>query len=168
MAFRRSVVQSRVSPLFRVFWLHARTPGWLDDMTAAGRLADADLVGFVGSAVGVATIADADSVGVSVEQWNRRPLLLDEEPFVYVVEGRVEFGNGEWCMDEAHDGHVQAGLPLHEGPGTYGVRVTAYGRQQVVELMEDHGADYLAAMRAVRALPPAESERYRIQLWPQG
>lgn len=135
-------------------------------MGTAGRLADTDLVGFAGFAVAVATVADGGSVSVFLELWNRQPVMLGEKRFDYAVEGRVDFDSGLWCVDESHDPGIQAGMPLPDGPGIYGVRVTAYGRQRTADLVEMHGVDHVAAMRSVRALPPDDGEQYRLQIWP--
>ncbi|WP_433343006.1 hypothetical protein [Micromonospora sp. CA-111912] len=169
MAVRLSAVEMLVSPSFAVFWLHSRTEGYLDEMSAAGRQADAEDVGFAVSAVAVRTVTDAASVRVAVEVWNRRPMLLGDEPaFEYAVEGEVELGDGQWCIDESHDPAVRVGLVLPGGAGRYGVRVTAYHQQRVAELIEEHAEDFVSAMAAVRALPATEGERYRLQLWPVG
>jgi hypothetical protein len=169
VAVRLSVLETVVSPSFQVFWLHCRAEGYLDEMTAAGRQADTEDVGFAGSAVAVRTVTDAGSVRVAVEVWSRRPVVLgDEPPFEYAVEGEVDLDDGRWCIDGSHDPAVQAGLVLPGGVGRYGVRVTAYNQQRVADLIEEHAEDFAAAMAAVRALPAAEGERYRLQLWPAG
>jgi hypothetical protein len=135
------MVATRVSPSFRVFWLHARAEQWLDDMEASGRQASAQDVGFAASAVAVATV-DPDRVGVAVETWSKKPLLLgDEESFEYAVEGEIDVTTGQWCIDESQDWQIQNGTLLQGGAGRYGVRVTAY-----------HQPD----------------EHYRLQLWPVG
>jgi hypothetical protein len=109
------------------------------------------------------------SVRVTVEIWSRRPKVLSDEPrFEYVVEGEVELTDGQWCIDESHDSAMQVGTVLPGGAGLYGIRVTAYNQQRVVDLIEDYAEDFMAAMSAVRALPAAEGERYRLQLWPAG
>jgi len=142
MPVRLSVVETLVSPSFRVFWLHARAENHLDDMRVSGRTADAEDVGFAASAVAVATVADPGSVRVAVEIWSGQPLLLgDEPPFEYAVAGEADLSTGRWCIDESHDHDVRAGTPLPGGPGRYGVRVTAYHRPD---------------------------EHYRLQLWPVG
>ncbi len=142
MAVRLSAVETVVSPSFRTFWLHARADGYLADMQAAGQMADADDVGFAGSAVAVRTVADPGSVRAAVEIWSRRPLLTgDEAPFDYAVEGEIDLSTGQWCIDESQDSAVQAGMPLPSGAGEYGVRVTAYHEP---------------------------GEQYRLQIWPSG
>ena len=65
MAIRLSVVETLVSPSFRVFRLHARADGVLGDMQASAERAAAEDVGFAASAVAVATVADPGSVRVT-------------------------------------------------------------------------------------------------------
>ncbi|MFI5916874.1 hypothetical protein [Dactylosporangium sp. NPDC051541] len=169
MAVRLSVVETVVSPSFRTFWLHCRGQDYLEVMTAAAGRTDAEDVGFAGSAVAVRTVTDAGSVRVTVEIWSRQPMVLSDEPrFEYAVEGELELPAGQWCIDESHDSGVQAGVSLPGGAGRYGVRVTAYNQQRVTDLIEEYAEDFVAAMAAVRALPAAEGERYRLQLWPVG
>jgi hypothetical protein len=162
-----SLVTSWVSPSFQVFWLHSRGPHDLRDMTEAGHLADADGIGFVGSAVGVRTVVDGGSVHVSVETWSGVPSRLGDDPPADVsADGVLTFPEDTWCIDESQDSSARSGLPLPAGAGTYGVRVMGYNRTAVADRIRHHGADIVAAMEEVSGLTANAAERYRIQMWP--
>ncbi len=164
-----SRVTCRVSPSFQVFWLHSRGPNDLRDMTEAGHLADADDVGFVGSAVGVRTVIDAGSVGVTVEACSEMPPPPSDEPPPDVsAEGELTFPEDTWCIDESQDSLARSGVELSAGAGTYGVRVQGYNRNAVADRIRRHGADFFAAMDEIDELADDDSERYSIQLWPIG
>lgn len=158
-----------MSPSFWVFWLYSRGPDDVRDLAAAGRLADADGVGFAGSAVAVRTATELSPTRVTVETWSRMPLLLPEEPpFDFAAEGSATFPADLWCISESQDAAVQFGQPLPAGAGDYGVRVTAYHRQETVDRLADHPDGLAGALRELRDVPPELAERYRIQLWPVG
>jgi hypothetical protein len=145
---------------YRLFGLHDPTSEESANYAEALSAASGQVVGWSTNAFMVEAASDLAPFEVQVEVVPTVPPT--ESSADLLRDGRLELPGGQISIPGSIHENFQVGVSLPTGPGTYGVRVTGYGRRRVQELR-----DAVEDPAGILALPEAlvGVERYRISLW---
>ena len=141
-----------VSANYRLYGLHDPTCEESENLAAAVAGASGDVVGWATNALLIEVVSDLVRIGVLVEVGEAAPATGDDADLVR--DGRLEVPGGIVSVPQSVDDVFQRGVELPAGPGTYGVRVSGYGRTRARQLWQAGDFDALTGV-----------ESYRISLW---